>query len=629
MTYMIWRAEDVVRISGTSIDRPEMTVLGNGGYVATWRESENTIRFQVYDGHGAKVGGPQSVAAAMGSAQLTAAVQGYGTNGEFVITSVHTNGANNFAYVQQRFDAQGNSLGAPVTIASGTNVPSPTDTASVAMSHYSEGGWGTAFLQNNTVQVQAFQPDGTLAGSASITSPDTATGPDIAWLGGSKYLVSYMTNGTTLNLKMTDGFAVSEGTMTITGVEAADISGLKNASGNPSEAFVVVVDRGIAGGIHAYHYANPNATPTIIEISSAAKPSTGDFASVTALRNGGFAVAYIARPSTPDADARTDLGDVFVRVFDINGNAVGGPLRVNASAATDSIGAQTFPKISEMHDGRLAVTWLDPTVGHGFVASAIVDARTSAVALTGTGVNDVYAPSEYAGDNFNGGEGFDTLTFQAAGAGVAVDLWEGLGTAGIAADDIYTNFEKVIGSRFNDTLTGGNGASVLQGGAGNDTYIVKNAENVLVEAAGGGTDLVQTFVTYALGANLENLYALGTDAITLTGNTLSNKLVGNGAANTLYGNSGNDTLDGGAGADRMVGGTGNDIYYVDNIRDVVAETSSGGTSDLVYTKVSYTLSAYVEKLYATGSSAINLTGNSLANTIKGNAGANKINGGSG
>jgi len=113
------------------------------------------------------------------------------------------------------------------------------------------------------------------------------------------------------------------------------------------------------------------------------------------------------------------------------------------------------------------------------------------------------------------------------------------------------------------------------------------------------------------------------------GTSYSDKLSAAAGDDTLVGGSGNDTLSGGAGADRMVGGTGNDIYYVDNTRDVVAETSSGGTLDLVYTSISYTLTAHVEKLTATGSSSINLTGNALANTIKGNGGANKITGGSG
>jgi Ca2+-binding RTX toxin-like protein len=78
----------------------------------------------------------------------------------------------------------------------------------------------------------------------------------------------------------------------------------------------------------------------------------------------------------------------------------------------------------------------------------------------------------------------------------------------------------------------------------------------------------------------------------------------------------------------MSGGSGNDLYYLDNTGDQVVETADGGT-DKVVTSISYTLSSYIENLSASGSSALNLTGNSLNNVIVGNAGANTISGGEG
>ena len=45
------------------------------------------------------------------------------------------------------------------------------------------------------------------------------------------------------------------------------------------------------------------------------------------------------------------------------------------------------------------------------------------------------------------------------------------------------------------------------GGAGNDTYVVDAAGDVVTEHAGEGTDTVQSGVTYTLGANVENLHA--------------------------------------------------------------------------------------------------------------------------
>jgi serralysin len=172
----------------------------------------------------------------------------------------------------------------------------------------------------------------------------------------------------------------------------------------------------------------------------------------------------------------------------------------------------------------------------------------------------------------------------------------------------------------------------MDGGIGNDTYVVDSLDDVVVESEleNQGIDTVRSSVNFSAETSpyLENITLTGTAAINATGNGLNNTLIGNTAANQLLGNGGNDILNGGVGADTMDGGAGNDAYYVDNAGDRVVELSTGGT-DWVYATVSHTLANYVENLYASGSSSINLVGNTLANTIYGNSGGNKINGGDG
>jgi Ca2+-binding RTX toxin-like protein len=174
----------------------------------------------------------------------------------------------------------------------------------------------------------------------------------------------------------------------------------------------------------------------------------------------------------------------------------------------------------------------------------------------------------------------------------------------------------LTGTSGNNILDGKGGADRMVGGLGNDTYVIDNVGDVVVEAAGTGTDTVRTVYSWTLADNVENLVLLGTGNLGGTGNSLSN---------VLTGTSGNNTLDGRGGADRMEGGLGNDTYVVDNVGDVVVENASAGT-DTIRTVFSWTLGANVENLVLSGSGNLNATGNSLTNVLTGNSGNNVLDG---
>ncbi|GLK90816.1 calcium-binding protein [Pseudomonas turukhanskensis] len=182
-----------------------------------------------------------------------------------------------------------------------------------------------------------------------------------------------------------------------------------------------------------------------------------------------------------------------------------------------------------------------------------------------------------------------------------------------------TGVFNVTGNAQNNILDAGKTASTLSGGLGDDTYYVGVKGTSVIENDDSGTDTVISAVTYALGANLENLTLTGKAAINGTGNELANTLIGNDGANIL---------DGGAGADSLTGGKGNDTYIVDHLDDVVTEALNEGT-DTIKSSVSFTLGANFENLTLTGAAQDNLsgTGNALKNTITGDAGANYLDGG--
>ncbi len=282
-----------------------------------------------------------------------------------------------------------------------------------------------------------------------------------------------------------------------------------------------------------------------------------------------------------------------------NGDVIG-DFTGNGSAAGDSI----------KFDGFSAAATLTNTAGNQW---QIVDG-SSIETFT---INGALNAADYSFINVGAPPppppGNDTLV----GTAAAESLSGGGGNdqlSGLAGNDTLT------GGDDNDTLDGGAGADKLIGGLGNDIYVVDNAADAITEAAGAGTDAVQSAINYVLGAELENLVLTGAAALTGTGNA---------ASNSLAGNSGNNTLDGKAGADTMTGGAGNDTYLVDGLTDQVVEGTGGGTDEIRSTVALTTQTAFVENYTFLGTTAVNFIGNSSANRITGTGAADTLNGNGG
>jgi Ca2+-binding RTX toxin-like protein len=103
------------------------------------------------------------------------------------------------------------------------------------------------------------------------------------------------------------------------------------------------------------------------------------------------------------------------------------------------------------------------------------------------------------------------------------------------------------------------------------------------------------------------------------------KITGDEFANKLTGSIYDDYIDGGIGPDKMNGLFGNDVYVIDNNKDIVTEKSNQGI-DTVITSITYTLGSNVENLTLSGTTGLSAKGNSLANLIIGSSGNDTING---
>ncbi|MEI6746792.1 MAG: calcium-binding protein [Methylococcaceae bacterium] len=118
----------------------------------------------------------------------------------------------------------------------------------------------------------------------------------------------------------------------------------------------------------------------------------------------------------------------------------------------------------------------------------------------------------------------------------------------------------------------------------------------------------------------------------LDGGKGDDKILGDKGNDKLIGGEGNDTLKGGLGADTMQGGDGNDYYFVDDAKDVIAESNKNGRlggNDTVESTLTYTLDKNLENLVLAGEQKIDGTGNEFANQISGNLADNVLKGDAG
>ncbi|GAA4018580.1 beta strand repeat-containing protein [Actimicrobium antarcticum] len=249
------------------------------------------------------------------------------------------------------------------------------------------------------------------------------------------------------------------------------------------------------------------------------------------------------------------------------------------------------------------------------------------------GAGDDLLEGRGGADQLIGGAGFDTVSYATSAGAVVVNLATRQGSGGDAQGDTFSGIEAVIGSAFDDTLTGDAGANTLDGGAGNDTLEGGAGADLL--RGGDGNDTA-SYAASALGVtvSLTTGTAQGGDAQgdvlqdieNLIGSHNADTLIGNAADNRLDGGAGDDLLSGGAGADALIGGAGSDT--------AVYASALAGLQVSLDNPASNTGDAFGD----TFDSIDNLTGSAFAdvligdvadNILEGGAGADVLDGGSG
>jgi Ca2+-binding RTX toxin-like protein len=220
---------------------------------------------------------------------------------------------------------------------------------------------------------------------------------------------------------------------------------------------------------------------------------------------------------------------------------------------------------SDSFDSHLGTINGTVTVGIG-TSTVTLGAEDNIVALAaGTHVVD-------------GGGGTNTVSYASASSGVTVSL-AALGTVqytGISADTL-SNFQKLIGSGFNDTLTASNGTSTLTGGGGADTFKVLS----------GGANTTITDFSHAQGDKIDlsalTQFSSLTDVLAASGQVGSNTVIALGSGFLTLNNVQKNSL---TAADFVLGGTGHGLH-INITYDASANAAPAGFRTAVQAAVDY------------------------------------------
>jgi Ca2+-binding RTX toxin-like protein len=180
-----------------------------------------------------------------------------------------------------------------------------------------------------------------------------------------------------------------------------------------------------------------------------------------------------------------------------------------------------IPAVLENLEGRTLFAAAPPVV------TAVLDAATSTVVVTGTKASDNVSVGVNAGQLQVTSAGVVVGSFPLGGLlGVSVNAGNGHDTVVVDAGIILP--ASLLGGNGRDNLTGGSGHDMLDGGNGKDNLV-----------GGAGDD----------------------------------QLFGGNGRDVLDGGDGNDTLSGGRGRDQVTGGPGTDTFNDDKATEILEKAA--------------------------------------------------------
>ncbi|MBU2582747.1 MAG: M10 family metallopeptidase C-terminal domain-containing protein [Alphaproteobacteria bacterium] len=502
---------------GNTQNDSQVVGLAGGGFVVVWTDNSHTgtvtsndsVKFQIYDFLGNKVGGEQEALGAMlngGFDEFDPAVTAL-PDGGFAISLIltltsGTPGGPVFAH----YDAAGNlqTIESTGDDASSPSIAALPDGSTISVFEFVDGGGDVG------IAGVPFSASGTLGTPFPVLDEtDDQFDPDVATLSNGNVVVVYedeSSGGPDVDIAF--------GIFSPTGSEVVGRTSLAinfTIERDPAVAalvgggFVAIwedVDgfTGDASGSALVAEIRGNDGTLITSDFLVNTSATGDQGSVdvTALSDGGFVATWFDNGSR-----------LAGQVFDALGNKVGDEFVVSGTGPFDF-----QPSVSALKDGRFVITY------------------TSDVELGSNReiVAQVFDPRQ---DPITGTEQADAIAARLDGGII-----------------------NALGG--NDTIQGFNGIDFMRGGNGNDTERGGNGNDRLFGDNGLDTLFGDNGIDRLFGGNHNDI---------MRGGNQTDFLRGENGNDRMFGDAGDDVLTGGLGRDIQNGGAGRDRFDYDNINE--------------------------------------------------------------
>ena len=441
---------------------PVVAGLANGGFVVSWQDSSGTlgdasgisIKAQIYNAAGSKVGSEFLVNTQTTNAQASPSITGL-ANGGFIISWRDRSGtlgdASSDSVKAQLFDAAGSKVGGEFLV----NTQTSGAQASPDITSLADGGFvitwrdGSGTLGDaspTSVKAQMFNASGGKVGAEFLVNTQTTGGqflPAVTGLANGGFVVSWQDQSGTLG----------------------------DASGDSIKAQLF------------------NATGGKVGAEFLVNTQTAGFQSgpvITTLANGGFVISWEDGNPLGDSDGYS----IKAQIFTAAGAKVGSEFLVN----TQSVGDQIGTNVTGLANGGFIVSWTDfSTIGDGSGASS----KAQLFSATGVKIGSEFIVNSETSDD----QRYPTLTTLKSGGFVAT-WWDSSGTLGDASS---TSIKAQIFRLANDPIisSDGEGDTAALNFNENETYVTRveiaNPGDPITYSISGGADAALFTIDAATG----------------------------------------------------------------------------------------------------------------------------------